>query len=134
MVLNYEISIQWDKDASAEIFWPWYCCSHDHDIIEEQGTPKKVWDALNGKYLKVKAGDLRKLEREIKSFVPESQAPGKSPDDYFVLLEVLRCRFLLLKLEKKESFSNENLFGCLIDGLSETEWKLFNIPPMYNRT
>ncbi|KAI6248871.1 hypothetical protein HI914_02523 [Erysiphe necator] len=121
IVLSHERSIKWDKDASTVIFWLRQCCSHDHDIIEEQGTPKKAWDALNMKYSKVKAGDLRKLEREITSFNRESQAQGKSPEDCFALLKVLRRRFLLLKPEKKDSLNNENLFGYLIDGLSEPE-------------
>ncbi|RKF62185.1 hypothetical protein OnM2_035101, partial [Erysiphe neolycopersici] len=60
IVLSHERSIKWDKDASAVIFWLRQCCSYDHDIIEEQGTPKKAWDALNMKYSKVKAGDLQR--------------------------------------------------------------------------
>ncbi|POS86125.1 hypothetical protein EPUL_001366 [Erysiphe pulchra] len=114
----------WEKESSAVIFWLRKCCSHDHDIIEEQGTPKKIWDALNGKYSKVKASDLRKLEREITSFDRKSQAPGKSPEVCFALMKVQRHRFLLLKPEKKEPLSNENLMGYHIDGLSEPEWKL----------
>lgn len=119
-----ERSLQWDKDASGVIFWLRQYCSHDHDIIEEQGTPKKVWNALNRKYSKMKASDLRKFEREITSFDRESQAIGKSPEDYFAFLKVLRRRFLLLKPEKQESLSNENFFGYLMDGLSGPEWKL----------
>lgn len=123
-VLNHERSIQWDKDASAVIFWLRQCCTNDIDVIEEQGTPKKAWDALYQKYSKVKAGELRQLEREITSFDRSSQAPGKSPEDCFAYLKVLRRRFLLLKPEKKESLNDENLFGYLLDGLSELEWKL----------
>ncbi|RKF56199.1 hypothetical protein OnM2_083048 [Erysiphe neolycopersici] len=126
IVPSHERSIKWDKDASAVVFFFWLrqCCSYDYDIIEKQGTLKKAWDALNKKYSKVKAGDLRKLEREITSFDPESQAQVKSPEDCFALLKVLWRRFLLMKPEKKDSLNNENLFGYLIDGLSEPEWQL----------
>ena len=60
------------------------------DIIEEQENPRQSWNALYRKYSKVKPGDLRQLEREITSFERGSQAPGKSPEDCFALLKVLR--------------------------------------------
>ncbi|RKF62181.1 hypothetical protein OnM2_035100, partial [Erysiphe neolycopersici] len=74
IVLSHERFIKWDKDASVVTFWLQQCYSYDYGIIEEQETPKKAWDTLNMKYSKVKAGDLRKLEREITSFDRESQA------------------------------------------------------------
>ncbi|KAI0993071.1 hypothetical protein K3495_g15113, partial [Podosphaera aphanis] len=123
-LLNIEKATQWDKDASAVMYWLRQCCSNDTDIIEEQGNPRQSWNALYRKYSKVKPGDLRQLEREITSFDRGSQALGKSPEDCFALLKVLRRRFLMQKPEKKESLSNDNLFGYLLDGLTETEWKL----------
>ncbi|KAI0996701.1 hypothetical protein K3495_g11483 [Podosphaera aphanis] len=106
------------------MYWLRQYCSNDTDIIEEQGNPRKYWKALYRKYSKVNPGDLRKLEREITSFDRGSQASGKSSEDCFALLKVLRRRFLIQKPEKKESLSNDNLFGYLLDGLTETEWKL----------
>ncbi|POS81896.1 hypothetical protein EPUL_005981, partial [Erysiphe pulchra] len=122
--LNIEKASKWDKDASAVIYWLRQCCPYDTDIIEEQGNPRDSWKALYKKYSKVKPGDLRQLEREITSFDRGSQAPGKSPEDCFSLLKVLRRRFLMQKPEKRESFTDENLFGYLLDGLVENEWKL----------
>ncbi|KAI0991786.1 hypothetical protein K3495_g16401, partial [Podosphaera aphanis] len=124
-LLNHnEISIQWEKDSSAVVFWLRQCCQNDLDLIEDNESPKKIWDALYTKYSRVKAGDLRQLEREITSFNREEQAPGKSPEECFAHLKALRRRFLLLKPEKKGSFGNEDLFGYLLDGLTEDEWKL----------
>ncbi|POS81822.1 hypothetical protein EPUL_006075, partial [Erysiphe pulchra] len=68
--------------------------------------------------------DESALEREITSFNREVQAPGKSPEECFNRLKVLRRRYLLQKSEKKESLRNEDLFGYLLDGLTGEEWKL----------
>ncbi|KAI0993074.1 hypothetical protein K3495_g15110, partial [Podosphaera aphanis] len=119
-----EVSIQWEKDSSAVVFWLRQCCQNDLDLIEDNESPKRIWDALYGKYSRVKVGDLRQLEREITSFNREEQAPGKSPEECFAHLKALHRRFLLLKPEKKGSFGNEDLFGYLLDGLTEVEWKL----------
>ncbi|KAI1003389.1 hypothetical protein K3495_g4819 [Podosphaera aphanis] len=125
--LNIEKATQWDKDASAVMYWLRQCCSNDTDITEEQGNPRQSWKALYRKYSKVKPGDLRQLKREITSFDRVSQASGKSPEDCFALLKVLRRRFIIQKPEKNESLINDNLFGYLLDGFTETEWKLYII-------
>ncbi|POS86239.1 hypothetical protein EPUL_001447 [Erysiphe pulchra] len=59
--------------------------------------------------------DESTLEREIISFNREVQAPGKSPEECFNLLKVLRRRYLLQRPEKKESFRNEDLFEYNVD-------------------
>ncbi|POS81931.1 hypothetical protein EPUL_006128, partial [Erysiphe pulchra] len=123
-IINYERSSQWDRDSSAVMYWLRQCCFNDLDTIEDNITPKRVWNALYTKYSKVKAVDLRKFEREITAFNRESQAPGKSLEECFEMFKALRRRFLLLKPGKKESLSNEDLFGYLLDGLTEDEWKL----------
>ncbi|KAI0999847.1 hypothetical protein K3495_g8351, partial [Podosphaera aphanis] len=117
-------SFKWERDAAAVIYWLRQCCPHDNDIIEDEDTPKKAWNSLYAKYSKVNAGELRRLEREITSFDRGSQAPGKSPEECFALMKVLRRRFLLQKPEKKSSLSDENLFGYLLDSFIEPEWKL----------
>lgn len=38
--LNTEKASQWDKDASAVMYWLRQCCTYDIDIIEEQRIPK----------------------------------------------------------------------------------------------
>lgn len=52
---------------------------------------------------------------------------GKSSEDCFDYLKVPRRWYLLQKPEKKESFRNEYLFGYLLDGIIEEEWKLTKI-------
>lgn len=122
--LSHERLIQWDKDEFAVIYWLRRCCGNDLDIIEENDTSKKIWDALFRKYSKVRAGDLWQLEREITSFNRQVQTPGKSPEECFNYLKVLRRRFLQQRPEKKDSLRNEDLFGYLLDGLVEEEWTL----------
>ncbi|KAI6245665.1 hypothetical protein HI914_06007 [Erysiphe necator] len=84
--LSHETLIQWEKDESAVICWLRRCCGNDLDIIEENDTSKKIWDALFRKYSKVRAGDLSQLKREISSFNRQVQTPGKSPEECFNLL------------------------------------------------
>ena len=54
-LINYERSIQWEKDSSAVMYWLGKCCPDDLDTIEDNLTPKTSWDALYAKYSKVKA-------------------------------------------------------------------------------
>ncbi|KAI0993526.1 hypothetical protein K3495_g14658 [Podosphaera aphanis] len=41
-----EVSIQWEKDSSAVVFWLRQCCQNDLDLIEDNESPKRIWDAL----------------------------------------------------------------------------------------
>ncbi|POS81781.1 hypothetical protein EPUL_006737, partial [Erysiphe pulchra] len=63
------------------------------------------------------------LKREITSFDRTKQAPGKSPEECFAFLKVLRRRYLQVKPEKRGSLKDDDIFGYLLDRLKESEWR-----------